>query len=98
MEEIYKESKVKVGDEEWIVKYYPQVLHPKTNKYLKAARIPSKKEIWLSVNDSSNEKFGMEELTKNLQKAILPMVIENTKKKYGEEKTNEALRELGMKV
>ena len=97
MEEVYKESNVKLGEEEWTVKYYAQVLHPRTGAYVKAARVPSKKEIWLSVNDESNNKFETEEVTKNFQKAILPMVIDDTKKKYGEEKVNEALKEMGYK-
>lgn len=94
----YKDSKVKLGNDEWTVKYFPQVRHPKTLMYCKAARLPYKKEIWLSLNDENGNKFSVEDITMNFKKAILPIVIEDTKGKYGEEKTNEALRELGMSV
>ena len=95
METIYPDSKVKIGNEEWTVKYYSQVFTPREGRYVKAARIPSKKEIWLSVNDESNKKFAVEDVTAHFQKAILPMVIEDKKKEYGAEKVEEALKELG---
>lgn len=97
MESIYKDSKVKLGDEEWIVRYYARVIHPRTGVYVKVARVPSKREIWLSVNDESDIKFKTEEVTANFQKAILPIVIDDIKKRYGEEKVNEALEEMGYK-
>ena len=98
MEELYKESKVNIGTEEWTVRYYAQVLTPREGKYVKAARIPSKKEIWLSVNDAAGKKFETEDITANFQKAILPIVVEGKKKEYGEEAVNDALKELGANV
>lgn len=94
METIYPDSKVKIGNEEWTVKYYSQVFTPREGKYVKAARIPSKKEIWLSINDAAGKKFEVEDITANFQKAILPMVIEDKKREYGEDKVNAALLEL----
>ena len=94
MEELYKESKVKIGTEDWTVRYYTQVLTPRERKYVKAARIPSKKEIWLSINDAAGKKFEVEDITANFQKAILPMVIEDKKREYGKDKVNAALLEL----
>lgn len=94
----YKDSKVTLGNEEWTVKYFPQVHHPRTGAYVKAARVPHKKEIWLSLNDEKGEKIKVEEITATFKRAILPIVVEDTKSKYGEEKTNEALRELGTDI
>lgn len=98
MENEYKDSKVTLGKEQWTVKYFPQVITPKEGKYVKAARIPSKKEIWLSLNDETGNKLPVEDATLHFKKAILPIVIEEKKKEFGEEAVNAALKELGMDI
>ena len=98
MENRYKDSKVTLSNEQWTVKYFPQVTTPKEGKYVKAARIPSKKEIWLSINDEKGNKLSVEDITLHFKKAILPIVIEEKKKEFGEERVNAALKELGMDI
>ena len=98
MKELYKESKIRIGTEEWTVRYYAQVLTPREGKYVKAARIPSKKEIWLSLNDETGNKLPIDDVTLHFKKAILPIVIEEKKKEFGEEAVNAALKELGMDI
>lgn len=90
----YKDSKVTLAGEEWTVKYYRQVFHPRTHIYCKAARVPSKKEIWLSVDDGNGEKVLPEEVVLNFKRAILPMVVEDAEKKYGKDKVEQALKEM----
>ena len=91
----YKDSKVTLAEEEWTVKYYKQVFHPRTHTYCKAARVPSKKEIWLSVDDENGVKILPEDVVLNFKRAILPIVVEDTEKKYGKDKVEQALK--GMK-
>lgn len=98
MKELYKASTVKINSEEWTIRYYEQVLTPKEGKYVKAARIPSKKEIWLSISDAAGNRLSVEDIILHFKKAILPIVIEDKKKEFGEERVNTALKELGMDI
>lgn len=98
MENKYKDSKVTICKEQWTVKYFPQVITPKEGKYVKAARIPSEKEIWLSLNDETGNKLSVEDVALHFKKAILPIVIEEKKKEFGEEEVNAALKELGIDI
>ena len=93
METDYKDSKIALGNEQWTVKYFPQVRTTREGKYLKAARVPSRKEIWLSLKDIRGNKIPVEEVVQNFNKAILPIVIEFVKEKYGEQAVSDYLSE-----
>ena len=80
MQKKIKDSTVTLGKEAWTVKYFSQVHHPKTGEYLKAARVPSKKEIWLSLETEDGKKIPIKEVAMNFQKAALPVVTEAIKK------------------
>lgn len=75
-------STVPIGSDKWTVRYYFQVRTPEKGKYVRAARVPSKKEIRLSLNDEHNNPLTQEEIVTAFQKAILPYVVEAEKKKH----------------
>lgn len=94
----YKDSIIFIGKDRWTVRYYFRVVTPKEGRYLKAARVPARKEIWVSLNDAEGEKLSVEEVANNFKKAILPLIVEDKKKEYGEERVNSALDEIGIYI
>lgn len=94
MERKYKDSKVNLAGEQWTVKYYERVII--RGKYYKAVRIPDKKEIWISLLEENEKEFTQEQIEVTFKKAILPIVVEDVKKKYKAEDVADALKLLGI--
>lgn len=93
----YGDSTVRIGQELWTIKYFDQVLLPPEGKYVKAARFPKKREIHLSLSGADNRKLSQKEVLVNVQKAVLPMVIDEVKKKHPADRVDAILNELGYK-
>lgn len=72
-------SNVDLGGEQWVVRYFPRVV--KGGKYIAAARVPSKKEIWLSLQDEKGAALSAEAIMEIFSKAVTPIVEKNIKNK-----------------
>lgn len=70
-------SNVDLGGEQWVVRYFPRVI--KSGKYIAAARVPSKKEIWLSLQDERGTVLSAEAVAEIFSKAAVPIVEKNIK-------------------
>lgn len=87
----YKDTTFKIGDNTWTAKIQDRII--RDGKYIKAARVPSKREIWLSRMSEDNKPFSTEEFTQTFQRAILPYVTKWAEDKYGKDKVEEALKQ-----
>jgi len=72
-------SKVDLAGEEWTVRYFPRVV--RKGKYIAAARVPSKKEVWLSLQDEKGVALGTEDIAGIFSRAVTPIVEENVRNK-----------------
>lgn len=88
----YKDAKFKIGEEEWTAKYRPTL--QSNGSYVKAIRVPEKKEIYMSIFTDKHTKYSEAELSVNFQKAILPDIIAMTKIKYDSELVDKVIDKL----
>jgi len=87
-----KNSTIKIGDEDWTVIYRPTIYHQ--GSYKKAIKIPSKREIYLSLKDDKGNEIDRFTVARTLQRAILPLLAEKYREKYSKEEVDEALKEM----
>jgi len=81
-----------LGTETWTAIYKPQVIIK--GKYMKAARVPSRKEIWLSRFDGHWNEVEESTLKLTFQKAILPLAMKLAEDKYGKEAVEQATKQM----
>lgn len=81
-----------LGTETWTAVYKPQVIIK--GKYMKAARVPSRKEIWLSRFDEHWNEIEESTLKLTFQKAILPLAMKLAEDKYGKEAVEQAMKQM----
>jgi len=92
-----KDSKVTIGGEQWTIKYIDKVIIPSTGRYVKAARIPARREILLSLTGEDGKKLSHKEIVTNANRAVLPMVIKDVQKQHPVDLVEAVLDKLGFK-
>ena len=86
-----KNSMIKIGNEDWTIIYRPKVIH--NNNYVKALKVISKKEIYLSLQEKNGKPYDRFTIASTLQKAILPLIEKQAIEKYGEKEVKEVIKD-----